>query len=268
MKYFAYHAVLFIVKKGGIVEPTINGYIRNIVCCSKTEASNSCNQCIFCKKINANTYYDLIRLDAADKDFSKDTILNLRNRFSVSGLESCQKKICVINNLDKCNKSVGNSLLNFIEHPNKKIYWIFIAKNLNLILKTLISRCSVVQILSNYSEWNNLKKEYNLTNEDIEILKEVYWTWDDAAAALKSAAFSKIQKIAAEILNSKNNIDDFYNSMESFKKLSYDDIRKIIVFIMTKSLQKNNHINFIKLISLLVYNPSRISIYAAILKNI
>lgn len=265
MNYAVFHSVLFLVKKGGCVINKVNDYLKQIVCIQKISSGCFCNKCIFCRKIISNNYNDWVWLDASDGTFSKSKILEVQNRFMISGLESCQKKFFLINNFDLCNLQVYNSLLNFIENFEQNIYFIFIAKNSKIIPETILSRCQIINIFCDDEKWKEMKENFQLSDNDIEDLKLIYWTFDESVKFVNNGEFTKIKKICADMLNAKN-LTNLYNSLEAFKKMTYDNIKRIIVYLMNQEGLREKYLDLANLVALLKYNPSRISIFDKILK--
>lgn len=99
-----------------------------------------------CSFVDSNTYGDFKIIDC-DKEISKDMIVDLKNDFSLSG--SDKRRVYLIKDAAKFNKSSANSLLKFLEEPADGIIAILLADNIGKVIDTISSRCQIISLMNN-----------------------------------------------------------------------------------------------------------------------
>ncbi|MCV3728456.1 hypothetical protein OF376_01575 [Ureaplasma miroungigenitalium] len=100
----------------------------------------------YINKLTSNNYADLLIYDGSK--MKKQDSLDLQNRFLTQGLEALNDKFYIIVNIDQTSSTVCNSLLKFIEQPPLHTYGFFTTNQLNAVLQTITSRCSIQNIKS------------------------------------------------------------------------------------------------------------------------
>lgn len=148
--------------------------------------------------IDNNDFPELKMINPEGLIIKKEEIDDLQYDFSKKPIYS-DKKIYIINNADRLNKSAANSILKFLEEPEQDIVAILITENIYNMLSTIISRCQIISLIginklesSNFEE--KLLSNLNITNKTIE---ELFLT--------------------DERMNSLNKCIDFVNYYEKYK---------------------------------------------------
>lgn len=77
----------------------------------------------------------------------KDQIKNLQDEFSKKPVYG-DKKVYIIEEAEKLNKSSSNTILKFLEEPEEGIIAILITKNVYQILETVRSRCQLIKLIN------------------------------------------------------------------------------------------------------------------------
>ena len=116
------------------------------------------------RRIDDHSFTNLIIIEPTKGTIKKDQILSIIDEANKSSLEE-GPKVFIFNEADTLNQSSANSLLKFIEEPLDDIYIIFLVNNLNSMLPTIKSRCTVFSF--NY-EFTNLLSLLNITEEVFE----------------------------------------------------------------------------------------------------
>lgn len=94
-------------------------------------------------RIEDGSFTNVFFIEPNGTTIRKEQISSIIDEASKSSLED-GPKIFIFNNADSLNQSSANSLLKFIEEPLDEIYIIFLVDNLNTILSTIKSRCSLL----------------------------------------------------------------------------------------------------------------------------
>lgn len=206
------HAYLFNLNDNIYAEDFIFSFICEILC-ETHNYQEEFNQCLKCKQILNRNYDDLKIIKPDNNVIKKDQIDELQSSFSKSSLIG-NKRVYVIYDVEKLNLSAANSLLKFLEEPTDGIIAILLTNNINIVLKTITSRCQILNFKKN--NLNDLIKYYNI-NENLTYYKLLFVIWKK----------NKFDEMDAE----KNNL--IINSVSFIKYLEKNKL-KSIVFIKNK----------------------------------
>lgn len=137
------HAYLFSGPKGAKMIESAKWLVKSQVC----EQANPypCEHCDSCRRVDEESYVDLIVLDGMSKSIKKDEILELQAQMSKTALEIKGKKFYILNGADNATTEALNSLLKFLEEPSGyDTTAILITERIDRILETIVSRCQVI----------------------------------------------------------------------------------------------------------------------------
>jgi DNA polymerase-3 subunit delta' len=87
--------------------------------------------------------------------------MELQEEFKMKALEG-DKKIYVINEVDKLNSQAANSILKFLEEPESNIIALLTTSDIHSVLETIVSRCQVIFLKGNLI--NTLSKGLDVNN--------------------------------------------------------------------------------------------------------
>lgn len=99
-----------------------------------------------CDMIDNNDFPELKIIDPEGLIIKKEEIDELQYDFSKKPIYS-DKKIYIINNAERLNKSAANSILKFLEEPEQDIVAILVTENIYNMLSTIISRCQIISLI-------------------------------------------------------------------------------------------------------------------------
>lgn len=133
----------------------------------KEELLDSINKVIFKSEKSIENNPDIYILDNNDGNISKDNIKNLLKQISTTS-QFNNKKVYIIDECEKLNEFVSNSLLKTLEEPQENIYAFLISSNVNMVKDTIVSRCHKILVSSEFDE--NIDNS-NVENISREILK-------------------------------------------------------------------------------------------------
>ena len=166
------HSHAYILETNGYTEAMdlAKSFAKALFCVGKNENVNN-----ICQMIDNNNFPELEIIDPEGLTIKKEEIEQLQSNFSKKPLYS-DKKIYIINNAERLNKSSGNAILKFLEEPNQDIVAILITSNLYEMLDTIISRCQIVSLRENRINLKDLSQEdrilifINKTQEEIKTI--------------------------------------------------------------------------------------------------
>ena len=176
-------------------------------------------------------------------------IRNIKTFLSQKSINS-EKKIVLINDAHLLNEAASNCLLKTLEEPSNGIF-ILLTSKLNLLLKTIISRCQLVRfrsfsskqiklILKEYLDTSELKINTKLKFEDLinsangspnQLLKNIE-IWNDCSDEIISKLDSPI-KNSLEILEISKSISE---KLEIFQQICLVNLIQTIWWRKTKNI--------------------------------
>lgn len=176
----------------------------------------------------------------------KEQILEVQSDFKKESFDN-NRKIYIIEDATKLNKSSGNTLLKFLEEPEENITAILLTKNKHAVISTIMSRCINI---------NLIKKEYiNIDCEDLaykfvetlEMHKEKSLPYLYLLLVKKEierkeiiSILETVQKIYIDFLHISNNVDRKYNYFvaNSIENIKFD-INNDLLVKKIEALNKN-----------------------------
>jgi len=138
-------------------------FIKLILCNKENKNSLNCNKCNICKLIDDNGYPDLKIIEPDGNWIKKGQLLNLQSEYQNKSLLN-NKRIYIIKNAEKLNDSSANTILKFLEEPEDDIIAILLTNNRYKVLDTILSRCQILTLNSNFID--NI-----IEDVDIELIK-------------------------------------------------------------------------------------------------
>jgi len=163
---------------------------------------DACGVCPSCLKAQKNEHPDIHLIDDPETDSVKiEDIRSLQREISLRAYEG-RYKVFIINNAHNLTAEASNALLKVLEEPPPSSVIILISCRMQLLFKTVISRCKTVRFsaLKRNQLEQILVREYTLLPEQAHFL--AYFTQGaiGEALALKDT----------DIIREKNNIIDCY----------------------------------------------------------
>lgn len=159
------HAYLFETNEYYESKNFIISFVKDIICNDNDKNTND----NICKQIDNDEYIELKVINPQGLQIKKEEMINLQDEFKSKTIEG-KKKVYIINNAEKLNSSSANTILKFLEEPEKDIIAILITSNRYQIIDTILSRCQLIALIntkkastvSTFDKINNLV--YNNSN--------------------------------------------------------------------------------------------------------
>ncbi len=139
------HAYLFAGKEGTGKKSLAYEFARAIFC--QESRSDSCDQCLSCRKIEHGNHPDLkyINTDEESKVIKIEQIRELQMDLAFKPYESSHK-VYIIDNAAAMTLQAANSLLKTLEEPPTYAVIILLATEIEHLLPTVVSRCQLVKL--------------------------------------------------------------------------------------------------------------------------
>lgn len=135
------HAYLFTGEEGIGKKMAAIAFAKAINCTYLSEGQNPCNKCASCLKIERGIHPDFNIISSLDSVITIGQIREIKKSIYWQPLES-RKKIIIIDDAHRMNSEASNSLLKILEEPPEFAVLILITAAPNILLPTIISRCS------------------------------------------------------------------------------------------------------------------------------
>jgi DNA polymerase-3 subunit delta' len=129
---------------------------------------------MFKKHLNVTDENCFIEINGNNSTIKKEEIFDIIQRFQLSSFHG-SPKLYVIKGIENSSAQAINALLKFLEEPPINTYAILTTKNINVVLQTIKSRCQIVILKSNFKKLDELINKFNLTDEQINVIKNVYY---------------------------------------------------------------------------------------------
>ena len=136
------HAYLFEGSRGTGKKEVSLLFAKSLFCLN-SNGIKPCNDCSNCRRITSRNHPDVHIIEPDGLSIKKGQIQALQEEFSKTGVES-NKKLYIIEHADKMTSNAANSLLKFLEEPNKQTVAILLTEQQHRILNTILSRCQIL----------------------------------------------------------------------------------------------------------------------------
>lgn len=185
-----------------------------------------------------NTISDRLIIEKLEdkKEISIDQIKRIRDFINQTSATS-SKKFILIDSACELNRFAANSLLRSLEEPNHNNFFILIVHNLQQILPTIRSRCTVINVTPPNSQ--QIKQILSLSNtlftdEEKEFLYEIY---DNSPAQIIEDGKNVIDFYQLFLSSTiKGSIEDNLVKIISDKTFPIEAIERVIKFFISRLL--------------------------------
>lgn len=215
------------------------------------EGKLACESCNTCRRVKENTYSDLVILDGKEKPISKDDVDYIQEKFSKTALEKNGQRVYIILNVENASVAAQNSMLKFLEEPQAGITAILTTDNMNAVLPTILSRCTILPFVPMSQEaYQQMALDAKVKEEDIYFVSHIAKNMDDIDYCYPlvdeerkaSSVFTNAQLMLKQYLNKEERAElliDYevsYRSKEKDTKKAKQEniaiIRNFLQFLM------------------------------------
>lgn len=225
------HAYMFEIDENINQEEFIKDICKILILKEKVDDQNISNL------IDNDNYANIKKVQPDGLWIKKEQILEVQSDFRKESFDN-NLKIYVIEDATKLNKSSANTLLKFLEEPEKNIVAILLTKNKYSVISTIMSRCINISLIK--KEFIDINSD-NISYKFVELLEKykdkslpyLYQLVQDND--VERTEFIKIledvQKIYNDLLHNNNDIDDKYNYFvaDSLKNIKFDTENELLI---------------------------------------
>ncbi|WNC70842.1 hypothetical protein RGQ13_11940 [Thalassotalea psychrophila] len=124
----------------------LGAWLSGLLLCERAETVNEpCKQCKSCSLIKAQSHPDLVLIDNGEKTIGVELVRSA-GAFLQKTAQLAKNKVVVILSAENMTESAANALLKTLEEPTSNSYLILVCNDIDMLLPTILSRCSVVKI--------------------------------------------------------------------------------------------------------------------------
>ncbi|MTI70846.1 MAG: DNA polymerase III subunit delta' [Firmicutes bacterium] len=185
--------------------------------CEKLE-DNPCDTCPSCLKFESKNHPDLIVEKPDGNSFKKEQIDNIQRDIRTFPYEG-NRKIFILEDIDKMTKEAQNSFLKTLEEPPSYVVIIMTVINSYSLLPTIVSRSQLIKFnqIENSLIENELKNKYNKDEQQSRFIASFSnGIMGKALKLCESEEFKVLREDLIEI------IDDLINK-EKFRVFTFSD---------------------------------------------
>lgn len=200
------HALLFYGPRGTGKTTTARLLAKIMVCENPKENGDACTVCDSCLEVASGNYPDVFELDAASNN-SVENIRAINERVSLTPTRG-KIKMYIIDEVHMLSKGAFNALLKTLEEPPKNTYFVLATTELDKVLDTIKSRCTIFEFKRATNKDIVDKLKYISTKESLNVeetdLKKIAAAskggFRDAETLLESMVIGNLS--VEEVLNS------------------------------------------------------------------
>ena len=244
----------YLIETGGFYDSFnfVMSFVKSLLCPLKKLNKNNCGECHQCEVIDSGNFPEIDVIAPDGLWIKKEQLQNLQKEFTTKALIG-NKRVYIIKQADRLNKSAANSILKFLEEPDNNIIAILITDNIYSVLTTIRSRCQILRLKStdiSKEPLNTIEKlkqiitvnqKDNLTTETLEekIQKVIEFVNYLEKNHLNTLLY--IGKLWNDYITSKEEIEMAYEIMINY----YKDILNYILNKPLEIFELNNDIKMI-----------------------
>ena len=195
------------------------------------------------KRIDDGNYPELKHIFPDGQLIRKEQLEELQKSFSTISLEN-DKRFYIIHDSEKLNVAAANSLLKFLEEPSDGIIAILLTNNINLMLKTIVSRCQILTFSKNKLE-DYIK--FNQITSDITLHKLFFTIWKN-----KDELNEYHRNFVKKVIEVLSNLGVKLLTSPEVSRLSFDDCKNLVLELNNILMKINISVNPYTLIKMLM----------------
>lgn len=248
----------YLIETGGFYDSFnfVMSFVKSLLCPLKKLNKNNCGECHQCEVIDSGNFPEIDVIAPDGLWIKKEQLQNLQKEFTTKALIG-NKRIYIIKQADRLNKSAANSILKFLEEPDNNIIAILITDNIYSVLTTIRSRCQILRLKSTYiskEPLNTIEKlkqiitvnqKDNLTTETLEVKIQKVIEFVNYLEKNHLNTLLYIGKLWNDYITSKEEIEMAYETMINYYKdiLNYSLNQPLEIFELNndiKMISSNN----------------------------
>lgn len=213
------HAYIFEGPKGVKKRETAFWMAKRFLC-KTLQGNEPCGACSECKRVDSINHPDVHFIEPDGQSIKIEQIRSLQMEFAYKGVET-DKKVYIIQDVDKMTVQAANCLLKFLEEPNGDTLAILMTERKNRLLTTIISRCQMYTFASLQDK--ELVKEFmesGVTGENSRLLAKITSDVEQGLALLEEEWLETAKENLTHFLNEY--LEDPYTALIGLQSVWID----------------------------------------------
>ncbi|TRX56651.1 DNA polymerase III subunit delta' [Thalassomonas sp. M1454] len=120
-------------------------WLANKLLCTDKSEFDACGRCKSCLLLASKSHPDIQIIDNGDKTIGVD-LVRQASQFFQKTAQLGQNKVVIIKSSEYMTEAAANALLKTLEEPTQNSFLLLTCNDADLLLPTIISRCSQIQI--------------------------------------------------------------------------------------------------------------------------
>lgn len=201
-------------------------FAQSIFC--EKQQGIACQECNTCHRVKSQEFTDMVILDGSTNAISKDDLDQIQERFSKTSLESNSgHRVYIIENIENASISAQNSMLKFLEEPSSGVIAILTTDNIDRILPTIVSRCTLIPFLPLQEEYLLVQaKENGVPDTDAYFVSHLCKDITQMKDFADSSNYEKIQMMFRQYYNLAGDRDELLVDYDISYRSSEKDTSK------------------------------------------
>ena len=137
----------YLIETGGFYDSFnfVMSFVKSLLCPLQNLSKKNCGECHQCEVIDSGNFPEIDVIAPDGLWIKKEQLQNLQKEFNTKAIIG-NKRVYIIKNAERLNKSAANSILKFLEEPDNNIVAILITDNVYSVLSTIRSRCQILRL--------------------------------------------------------------------------------------------------------------------------
>ncbi len=173
-------------------------HIAKLILCSNRGIHDQEERCEICRLIDLEQCTDLKTVYPNGSMIKKEQLLEIKKLYKTTS--SSRYRIYVIYEAEKLNASSANTILKFLEEPEKGIIAFLVAKNRYQVLDTVVSRCQVLN-------FKDIDKELQFDSHIIDFIQKV---------TQNNSFYMEFKEILENYLSDKESAKQLLDAVEQY----------------------------------------------------
>ena len=169
------HAYLISSDNAEISNNFALSFAKSLICPGNKTKQSGCENCSLCFRIENNNFPELKRIEPDGLWIKKEQLLELQKEFGMKALEG-NKKVYIINQVERLNNQAANSILKFLEEPEPNIIALLTTSDIHNVLPTIVSRCQLLNLNNNHQNKAKLAEFDNVSNKTLLKIGNIFYS--------------------------------------------------------------------------------------------
>ncbi|MEI7541692.1 MAG: AAA family ATPase [bacterium] len=218
-------------------------FAKALNCLRPSVDMDCCDICVNCRLIDKtlgeldehdcqiNPHPDLVYINTEKAQLSKEVVQVAIENLNIYKAIQLKRKVVIIQDADRMNKSAANSILKVLEEPHKDLVIILIVNNIDSQMPTIVSRCRRIELQrASISEIEKATGRIMMAWTEIEVKEAASFSDGKIGDALRYIEVKQQFKDAAAIFSAvsgrKDDVESIFDAIKRVEELHREEKEK------------------------------------------